>query len=290
MAKLEVAESGTAPLSTEPESAGAVDHAGRRGVWGRRARVVAFNALAVLALLLAWQGATFVVRSVFFPSPAQVLGALADLVVNGDVLGLSLLTHMGRSLTRLMAGFALGTVMAIPLGLLMGLHRPLYQGTRAAIEPFRFIPPIAWIPLAIVLLSGFQRYVFLIWLGAFFPVFVATLVGVPRVEVIHQNVARVFGASRWYVLSRVVIPSVLPDIMGGMRVGLGTAWMTIVAAEMTGGESTGLGKMMVNYAELIRIPEIVVGMILIGALGFSMNEVLLRVERRLFRWRWEVKL
>lgn len=290
MAKLKVTEPATARVSTEPELAGAVDQAGRVEVWGRRVRVVGFNALAVLSILVAWQGATLVVRSVFFPSPAQVLRAMVDLAVNGDVLGLSLLTHMGRSLTRLMAGFALGTVMAVPLGLLMGLYRPLYQGTRAAIEPFRFIPPIAWIPLAIVLLSGFQRYVFLIWLGAFFPVFVATLVGVPRVEVIHQNVARVFGASKWYVLSRVVIPSVLPDIMGGMRVGLGTAWMTIVAAEMTGGESTGLGKMMVNYAELIRIPEIVVGMILIGALGFSMNEILLRVERRLFRWRWEVKL
>lgn len=262
----------------------------RPGAWRQRARMVAFNALAVLLILAAWQTATFVVRSVFFPSPANVLRASLDLAVNGDVLGLSLLTHMGQSLLRLLAGFALGTVMAVPLGLVMGLYRPLYQGTRAAIEPFRFIPPIAWIPLAIVLLSGFERYVFLIWLGAFFPVFVATLVGVPRVELLHQNVARVFGAGKWYIVTRVVIPSVLPDIMGGMRVGLGTAWMTIVAAEMTGGESTGLGKMMVNYAELIRIPEIVVGMILIGGLGFGMNEILLRVERRLFRWRWEVKL
>jgi NitT/TauT family transport system permease protein len=277
-------------MSLDAEAPAGAGQAARAAAWGRRARVLGFNAVAVLAILLAWQAATLVVRSVFFPSPAQVLRALVDLAVNGDVLGLSLATHMGRSLVRLLAGFALGTIMAVPLGLLMGLYRPLYQGTRAAIEPFRFIPPIAWIPLAIVLLSGFQRYVFLIWLGAFFPVFVATLVGVPRVEPIHQNVARVHGASRWYILARVVIPSVLPDIMGGMRVGLGTAWMTIVAAEMTGGESTGLGKMMVNYAELIRIPEIVVGMILIGALGFGMNELLLRVERHLFRWRWEVKL
>ena len=75
-----------------------------------------------------------------------------------------------------------------------------------------------------------------------------------------------------------------------MRVGMGNAWMTIVAAEMSGSESKGLGRLMVNYAELIRIPEIVVGMILIGVLGFAMNEVLLRFEKRLFRWRWEVTL
>lgn len=256
----------------------------------RRLRVVVHNAAAALAVIAIWQLATFGVRSVFFPSPYQVLRALVDLWTNGDMLGHSLFTHIWQSLIRLGSGFALGVVLGVPLGLLMGLNRPLYLGTRAALEPFRFIPPIAWIPLTIVLLSGFTRYVFLIWLGAFFPIFVATLVGVPRVEPIHKNVAKVHGAGRWYILTRVVIPSVLPDILGGMRVGMGTAWMTIVAAEMTGGETTGLGRMMVNYAELIRIPEIVVGMILIGALGFLMNEVLLRIEKRLFRWRWEVTL
>jgi sulfonate transport system permease protein len=270
------------PIAEEP--------AARTASGGPRLRVVLQNVAAGLAVIVAWQAATVVVRSVFFPSPLQVLRALIDLALNGDVVGNSLLTHIGTSLERLGSGFALGVALGVPLGLLMGLNKPLYLGTRAAIEPFRFIPPIAWIPLTIVLLSGFSRYVFLIWLGAFFPIFVATLVGVPRVELIHKNVAKVHGASRWYVLTRVVIPSVLPDILGGMRVGLGTAWMTIVAAEMTGGETTGLGRMMVNYAELIRIPEIVVGMILIGALGFIMNEILLRIEKRLFRWRWEVTL
>ena len=253
-------------------------------------QVLLHNLVAGLVVLGVWQVATWVVSSVFFPSPLQVVRAMADLWVNGDVTGNSLLTHIRWSLLRLLAGFSMGVVLGVPLGLLMGLYRPLYTGTRAALEPFRFIPPIAWIPLTIVLLSGFSRYVFLIWLGAFFPIFVATLVGVPRVELIHKNVAKVHGAGRWYILTRVVIPSVLPDILGGMRVGMGTAWMTIVAAEMSGGETTGLGRMMVNYAELLRIPEIVVGMILIGVLGFLMNEVLLRIEKRVFRWRWEVSL
>lgn len=261
--------------------------AARRG-WSTL--VVLHNLVAGLVVLAVWQAATWVVHSVFFPSPLQVVRAMTDLWINGDVTGNSLLTHIRWSLLRLVAGFAAGVVLGVPLGLLMGLYKPLYTGTRAALEPFRFIPPIAWIPLTIVLLSGFSRYVFLIWLGAFFPIFVATLVGVPRVELIHKNVAKVHGAGRWYVLTRVVVPSVLPDILGGMRVGMGTAWMTIVAAEMSGGETTGLGRMMVNYAELLRIPEIVVGMLLIGVLGFLMNEALLRVEKRLFRWRWEVSL
>ena len=253
-------------------------------------QVLLHNLAAGLVVLAVWQVSTWLVRSVFFPSPLQVVRAMADLWINGDVTGNSLLTHIRWSLLRLLAGFSMGVVLGVPLGLVMGLYKPLYTGTRAALEPFRFIPPIAWIPLTIVLLSGFSRYVFLIWLGAFFPIFVATLVGVPRVELIHKNVAKVHGAGRWYILTRVVIPSVLPDILGGMRVGMGTAWMTIVAAEMSGGETTGLGRMMVNYAELLRIPEIVVGMILIGVLGFLMNEILLRIEKRVFRWRWEVSL
>jgi NitT/TauT family transport system permease protein len=189
-----------------------------------------------------------------------------------------------------LGGFVLAAVIGVPLGLLMGLYRPLYDNVRVVIEPFRFIPPIAWIPIAIILLRGYPRYIFLIWLGAFFPIFIATIVGVPRVQEIHQKVAQVCGASRAWIIRRIIIPSVMPDIIGGMRVGMGTAWMTIVAAEMTGGEPIGIGRMMVNYGELLQVPFIVVGMILIGTLGFLFNEALLVVEHRLFKWRAEVKL
>jgi NitT/TauT family transport system permease protein len=87
-----------------------------------------------------------------------------------------------------------------------------------------------------------------------------------------------------------VVPTVLPDILAGMRVGLGAAWLTIVAAELAGGISTGLGRMMTNYAELVQVPEVIVGMLLIGFIGFLMNEVLLLIEKYLFRWRWQVSL
>ena len=98
------------------------------------------------------------------------------------------------------------------------------------------------------------------------------------------------GASKFWTLCHVVVPTVLPDIMAGMRVGLGTAWLTIVAAELAGGISTGLGRMMINYAELLQVPQVIVGMLLIGFIGFLMNEFLLLIERYLFRWRWQVSL
>jgi ABC-type nitrate/sulfonate/bicarbonate transport system permease component len=189
-----------------------------------------------------------------------------------------------------LVGFGFGVLFGVPLGLLMGLYPGLYAATRAVIEPFRFIPPIAWIPLAIIFFSGLTRFAFLIFLGAFFPVFTSTLVGVARVEPIHRKVGVVHGASKLWTLRNVVIPTVAPDILAGMRVGLGTAWLTIVAAELAGGISTGLGRMMTNYAELLMVPHVIVGMLLIGLLGFLMNEILLLIEKRLFRWRWQVSL
>lgn len=253
-------------------------------------RIVAMNVASLGVALLIWQVATVKAQSPYFPGPTEILRVFIQLVEKGDILGNSLLTHIWASVYRLLVGFGLGVLLGVPLGLLMGLYKGLYTNMRAVIEPFRFIPPIAWIPLAIILFSGLTRYAFLIFLGAFFPIFTAALVGVARVEPIHRKVALVYGASKSYVLRRIVVPTVMPDILGGMRVGLGTAWMTIVAAELTGGAPTGLGRMMVNYSELLRIPEVVVAMILIGALGFLFNEILLMTEKYLFRWRWEVTL
>jgi NitT/TauT family transport system permease protein len=189
-----------------------------------------------------------------------------------------------------LVGFGLAVVAGVPIGLLMGLYPRVYANSRVVLEPFRFIPPIAWIPLAIIFFSGMTRFAFLIFLGAFFPVFTAALVGVSRVEPIHRKVGLVHGASKGWILAHVVFPTVLPDILGGMRVGLGAAWLTIVAAELAGGISLGLGRMMSNYAELVQVPQVIVGMVLIGMLGLLMNEVLLLVEKRLFRWRWQVSL
>jgi ABC-type nitrate/sulfonate/bicarbonate transport system permease component len=266
-------------------------HDPRVAAWLGRAFVPVLWNVAVLCLaLLAWQLLTLAVNSHFFPGPLAIVRAFVDLAVNGDTSGRSLWEHSMASVERVLVGFAIAVVIGVPLGLFMGLYERVYTNTRVVLEPFRFIPPIAWIPLAIIFFSGMTRFAFLIFLGAFFPVFTATLVGVRRVEPIHRKVALVFGASKGWILIHIVVPTVLPDILGGMRVGLGAAWLTIVAAELAGGISLGLGRMMSNYAELVQVPQVMVGMILIGVLGFLMNEVLLLVEKRLFRWRWQVTL
>ena len=191
---------------------------------------------------------------------------------------------------RILAGFGLACLMGIPLGLWMGLCPKVYARSRAVIEPIRFIPPIAWIPMAIVILVGFSRYVFLIWLGAFFPIWLNTMVGVGRVNEVHMNMAKVFGADKWTRIRKIVIPAVMPDIISGMRVALGMAWMCIVAAEMIGGEPIGIGCLIIKYGELLQLAPVIVGMLVIGILGFIMNEILLIAEKMMFKWRWEVSL
>jgi sulfonate transport system permease protein len=251
---------------------------------------VLWNALVLCIALAIWQALTVLVNSRFFPGPWAIVKAFIALAINGDTGGRTLWEHGLASVERVLLGFALAVAAGVPLGLLMGLYPRVYSNTRVVLEPFRFIPPIAWIPLAIIFFSGMPRFAFLIFLGAFFPVFTAALVGVARVEPIHRKVALVYGASKRWILTHIVVPTVLPDILGGMRVALGAAWLTIVAAELAGGISLGLGRMMSNYAELVQVPQVVVGMVIIGILGFLMNEVLLLVEKRLFRWRWQVKL
>ena len=271
----------TTNMQTDRSRSSAVSAGMRTGLW---------NLVSVAIALMVWQVAASLVGSPFFPAPHRIVEAFIKLATRGDTFGHSLWAHSWASIERVLVGFGLGVLFAVPLGLLMGLYPKVYAGTRSVLEPLRFIPPIAWIPLAIIFFSGLTRFAFLIFLGAFFPIFTSTLVGVARVEPIHRKVGIVHGASKLWILRSVVVPTVLPDIMAGMRVGLGTAWLTIVAAELAGGISTGLGRMMTNYAELLQVPEVIVGMLLIGLIGFLMNEILLLVEKRLFRWRWQVSL
>lgn len=253
-------------------------------------KTVCFNAISLLIILVLWTLFSKWQNSPFFPGPKSIYLAFVDLLRHGDIEGITLWWHIWKSLVRIFAGFAAACVLGIPLGLAMGLYPKFYNRTRAVIEPIRFIPPIAWIPMAIVLLVGFTRYAFLIWLGAFFPIFINTLLSVSKVNPVHVNVAKVYGAHRFFIIRKIVIPSVLPDIAAGMRIGLGIAWMCIVAAEMIGGEMIGVGRLILKYAELIRMSEIIVGMLTIGIIGFIMNEIFIRVERRIFRWRWEVAM
>ena len=256
----------------------------------KRLKIYAYNMITLGIFLMAWAIIQNTTTSSYFPTIGGVEKAAVELATQGDNQGFSLIQHAWASSLRVLSGFGLALVMGVTLGLLMGLYPSIYENSKVIIEPVRFIPPIAWIPMAMVLLRGFTRYVFIIWVGAFFPIFISVLTSIPRVETILKDSVKVYGGSRWDILKKIVIPSVTPEILAGARIGLGDSWMCIVAAEMIGGEPVGVGRLILKYADLLNMDAVVVGMILVGVIGFACNEVVLQIERRLFRWRSQITL
>lgn len=241
-----------------------------------------------IAFLIVWELLTRLVNSPFLPGPYEVFLAFIRISTVGDFDGYTLWEHSAISLYRVLLGFLAAVVTAIPLGLLMGLKPTIRTAASTIIEPIRFIPPIAWIPLAIVLLLGLSRYVFLIWIGVFFPILLNTIAGVRRTSPVLVNVAKTFGATKSEITTKIVFHSALPEIMTGLRVGLGIGWMCIVAAELLGGEPVGLGRLILKYADFLQIDVVIVGMVAIGIIGLLMNYLILALEKRMFRYRVEV--
>jgi NitT/TauT family transport system permease protein len=150
----------------------------------------------------------------------------------------------------------------------------------------RPIPPIAWIPLAILLfrsnLLGAQ--VFIIWVGAFFPILINTTTGVKRTETVHIDAAKTFGASEGQILRKIVIPSAGPEIFAGFRIGFGIGWMCLVAAEMIGG-GLGLGYLVLIMQQVGQTGAVISSMLLIGLIGFLISYLFQLYERQLLKWR-----
>ncbi len=125
--------------------------------------------LLIAVVISLWQGATVIVRSQFFPSPIDVARAFYVMTTVGDIEGITLLDHSLASVLRVLIGFGLACISGIPAGIILGLWREIYDAAKPIIEPIRFIPPIAWVPLVIILMTGYSRYILIIWLGTFFP-------------------------------------------------------------------------------------------------------------------------
>ncbi|GAA4486631.1 ABC transporter permease [Microbacterium panaciterrae] len=213
------------------------------------------------------------------PGPPAVIAKFVELIGNG-----TLLPDIGASLTRVLIGFAIGSGLAIPVGFLMGW----YTSARAIMEPwtqfFRVIPPLAIIPLAIVLMGiGEVPKIFVITLAAFLVSVVATFQGVLNVDKTLINAGRVLGAKDFTIFRRIVVPASLPFIMVGLRQGLGAAWATLVAAELIAA-SVGIGYRMQQAQIYYDLPTIFVGLVTIGVLGLLMDRIILWADKKLTSW------
>lgn len=236
------------------------------------------NVLAVVLGIGLWWLAS-ALNSATLPSPVEVLTTGIRLLADG-----TLLEDTQASLARVLTGFAIGTLLAIPVGFLMGW----YQTARGLIEPyvqfFRTIPPLAIIPLAIVLMGiGEVPKVFVISLAAFLSAVISTFQGVVSVDSTLINAGRVLGANDWVTFRRIVVPASVPFILVGMRIGLGSSWATLVAAELIAAQS-GLGYRMQQAQIYYDLATIFASLIVIGVLGLVMDRALLWAERKLTVW------
>jgi len=240
--------------------------------------------LAVMAVVVAlWWWVVVKTESAIFPTPWQVVSGAWELAEDG-----TLWEHIGASLFRVGTGFGLAVLVAVPLGLWMGWVSGAYRTLNPIFQMLRPISPIAWIPLAILWFGvGDVSPIFLIFIASVFPLIVQTTSGVHTIERRYLRAAANFGVSRTVLFRRVVIPAVLPEIIIGMRIGIGVAWLVVVAAEMIALRS-GLGYMIMDSRNAgNRYDLVVAGMIIIGAIGLLLDGITRLLERlRTVRWRY----
>jgi NitT/TauT family transport system permease protein len=188
------------------------------------------------------------------------------------------------SLYRVVVGFLIGAGLALPLGLLMGSSQRIYGLMNLTVQVIRPIPPIAYIPLAILWFGlGNPPALFLIALGAFFPVLMNTIAGVRQVDSIYLRAARNLGANQRTLFVRVMLPAAIPYILSGVRIGIGTAFIVVIVAEMIA-VSNGLGFRIMEAREYFWSDKIIAGMITIGLLGLAIDVAMSRLNNYMLRW------
>jgi ABC-type nitrate/sulfonate/bicarbonate transport system ATPase subunit/ABC-type nitrate/sulfonate/bicarbonate transport system permease component len=245
-----------------------------------RLRSAAIGVGTVGLLLVAWEVFVRILAPPAIPPPLACLRAAIELFAAG-----SFFEAIVASSRRILVGFTCASILGIGAGFLGGLSRNVAYALSAPVELLRPIPPIAWIPLAIALFGIHDPSAyFVIFVGAFFPIFSNTELGVREVPRRLLDSARVLGATRWRRHIDVVWPAALPSIFTGLRVGLGVAMMCVIAAEMVAARS-GLGYLIEINRQLLRLDRVVAGMASIGVLGFALALLLRSMEKYSMPWR-----
>lgn len=252
-----------------------------------RARQLLLAIAFPLALLIFWHVATIGQAYSLIPPPREVGLALYDLAfggINDDAFSLTLHQHLLASVTRVYGGFALALSIALPLGLLIGRVPFVRELLDPTIQLLRPVPVTAWLPLAMILFGlGPRSAVFLVFLGAFYPILINTVFGVRSVDPRLFEAAAMLGCQGTAQFFKVVLPAALPAIFTGLRLGLGFAWVVIVVGEMTG-VPTGLGALIMESRQLSRTEIVISGMVVIGLAGFISDRIVLMLGQRLLRW------
>ena len=239
--------------------------------------------VVILLLIAMWWIVVVKNDSAIFPTPWQVVAGIFELGQDG-----TLWEHIAASLFRVATGFGLAFLVAVPLGLWMGWVSGAFRTLNPIFQMLRPISPIAWIPIAILWFGvGDLSPIFLIFISSVFPMIVQTTAGVHMIDRRYLRAAANFGVSRWVLFGRVVIPAVLPEIIVGIRIGIGVAWLVVVAAEMIALHS-GLGYLIIDSRNAgNRYDLVIASMIIIGVIGLLLDGTTRLLERlKSVKWRY----
>lgn len=235
-----------------------------------------FLPLGVAALfILFWHLAVSFSGTSIFPKPSQVLFGMVELLQRGV-----LVKYIVASLFRVLSGFLLALAVGVPLGLLLGWFGRAFRAFNPIIQILRPISPIAWIPVAILWFGVSDLApIFLIFLASLFPITMAAISAVQNIQLVHLRAGRNFGVNSLTLFTKVIFPASLPQIITGVRIALGVAWLVVVAAEMIAVNS-GLGYLIIDARNAgMRYDLVVSGMILIGLIGLTLDSLVRRLEK-----------
>jgi len=253
----------------------------------KRLRQLALAAIVPVTMLVVWDAMVRWTGTRLVPSPSGVAVMMWDFAFGGiydDAYSKSLPIHFWKSVQRVYGGFLLAAAAGIPLGLMIGripLLRALLDPTLSLLRP---IPVTAWLPLSMIFFGlGPKSAIFLVFLGAFYPILLNTIFGVRSVDPRLFEAAEMLGCNGSRLFRSVVFPAALPSIFNGLRLGAGFAWILIVVGEMTG-VPEGLGAVIMDGRTLSRTDLVITGMIIIGITGFVSDRILLWINNYFLRW------
>jgi NitT/TauT family transport system permease protein len=260
----------------------------------RRRRIIR-GAAGIIAVLLLWQVMAYGYDlQQILPPPLVVARTIFDTLTLSYqqhwLYGPNIYEHLTASLIRAVSGFAIAAGLAIPLGLLVGRSRGLREFVDPVIRSLYPIPGIAWIPLAILWFGlGNTAVIFVVVIAEFFPLYFNTEAGARNINPILVDAARCFGARRFTLFRRVILPASIPYIITGMRIALGGAWRMIVAAEMLASE-TGIGSVLMESRFQFRANDLMMAMLLISVVGYATERLIVGTLEKKTTKKWEVKI
>jgi len=249
-------------------------------------REILFTIVSLVVFVLIWQAFSVWQNSEYLPGPGKVWDALVESFSGPDPqLQTTMWENIWASLQRFGMGFFIAFLIGVPIGLIIGFSRTVEIFLKPIVEIFRPIPPIVWVPIFFVIFSYVWGPVLAITIGAVFPIITSVSFGVKSVDPIYYDAAKTQGANRFQIFGKIVVPFTLPYMMTGVRIGLGVAWMCIVAAEMIMPIGGGLGFYITYYAFNAPIEKAYAGIIVLAILGLSTVSLAEYIENYILKTR-----